>query len=120
MTSALIVDDEPFLHEMYRDILELMDVSVAASASDGGEAVGLYDSLDPPPTIVLMDHRMPGMSGLEASRRILEKHPDAKILFVSADTTVVDEALDAGAMGFLVKPFTIAALRKAISDVLDG
>ncbi len=119
MKTAMIVDDEPFILEMYRDILEGLDIQVVESAGDGMEAVDRYPLLDPYPSFILMDQRMPHMTGIEAARRILRMNPRARILFVSADNRVIDEALDAGAMGFLVKPFTIGALEKAISEILE-
>ena len=119
MNSAMIVDDEPFIVEMLSDILENMDVQVVGAASDGAEAVDRYSVLDPPPGFILMDYRMPHMNGIEATRKILKVNPGARVLFVSADSTIIDDALNAGALGFLVKPFTIAALKRAIDDIME-
>jgi two-component system chemotaxis response regulator CheY len=119
MSTVLIVDDEPFLQEMYGDMLDHMGIEVAAHAGNGAEAVDAFTRMGTPPSLILMDYRMPHMNGIEATKRILDRDPEARILFVSADTTVVDEALDAGALGFLVKPFTIKALKQAILDILE-
>lgn len=119
MNSALIVDDEPFLLDMYRDLFDLLGIRVAGAAADGRQAVEMVRGMDPPPTFVLMDQRMPNMDGIAATREILRLRPDARVLFVSADSRAADDALNAGAMGFLVKPFTIGALRRAIADVLE-
>lgn len=104
MTSArptvLVADDEPDMRELARVFLEMDGFDVVGEAVDGGEALQRFVSLDPPPvpTIVLLDNRMPVMSGLEAAERILHEHPAQLVVLFSAhlDETVEREARDLG------------------------
>ena len=106
MPTILLVDDEELSRFNLRTLLSrnFDDVSVVAEAETGEEAVQLYEQYRPDG--VLMDIRIPGMNGLEASRRILEKHPMASILICSAydSFSLVSEALEIGVKGYLLKP----------------
>ena len=94
--TVLIVDDEPEIRELARIFLELDGFDVVGEASDGAQAVQRFISLDPPPvpTVVLLDNRMPVLSGLQAAERILEHHPHQLIVMFSA---FVDESVAARA-----------------------
>ena len=102
--KLLIVDDDPLVCSSLKTILESSpEVEVSAIGSSGGEAIGLYQQYQP--DILLMDIRMNGMSGLEAGRQILGRHPDAKILFLTtfSDDAYIIQALKMGAKGYLIK-----------------
>ena len=117
MTSVLIVDDELFIVELYRDILQLRGYKVVGTAFDGEEALRRYsESLDKP-DVVIMDHRMPVMNGVEATREIMRVNPKQKVIFVSADVLVEKEARDAGATEFLPKPFRMDDLIERMQKV---
>lgn len=103
--SVLIVDDELFIVELYRDILQLRGYRVVGTAFDGEEALRKYNDSNEKPDVVIMDHRMPVMNGVEATREIIRLNPHQKIIFVSADILVEKEAREAGASEFLPKPF---------------
>lgn len=105
MTSVLIVDDELFIVELYRDILQLRGYKVIGTAFDGEEAIRKYRSIPEKPDVIIMDHRMPIMNGVEATKEIVKMNPKQKVIFVSADVLVEKEARDAGAVDFLPKPF---------------
>lgn len=105
MTSVLIVDDELFIVELYRDILQLRGYRVVGMAFDGEEAIKKYTASQDKPDVVIMDHRMPVMNGVEATKEIMRLNPHQKIIFVSADILVEKEAREAGASEFLPKPF---------------
>ena len=106
MPTVLLVDDEELSRFALRTLLSrnFSDVTVIAEAETGEEAVEKYARYRPDG--VLMDIRIPGMNGLEASRRILAAHPMASILICSAYDTfsLVSEALDIGVKGYLLKP----------------
>ncbi len=72
---------------------------------------------DPRPDIIIMDHRMPGMTGLEATREILKIAPQIKIIFASADASIEKEALKAGVYKFFHKPVIPKDIIKAINDL---
>ena len=116
MASVLIVDDDQFIHKVLERILVIGGHEVLGHANNGAEAVEQFVQLNPKPDIILMDQRMPVMNGATATREILSLGKNAKILFVSADETVRDEAMEAGAVGFLTKPIRSAQLFAAISE----
>jgi two-component system chemotaxis response regulator CheY len=105
MTSVLIVDDELFIVELYRDILHLRGYKVVGMAFDGEEAIRKYTNSPDKPDIIIMDHRMPVMNGVDATKEIVRMNPAQKVIFVSADVLVEKEAREAGAIEFLPKPF---------------
>ncbi|MHA2406727.1 MAG: response regulator transcription factor [Candidatus Hermodarchaeia archaeon] len=104
MASILIVDDEENLHQIYKALFTLKGHKVIGSAFDGDEAVQLFLKMDPKPDVIIMDHRMPRMDGISATKIIQEISAYSKIVFVSADETVRSEAMEAGATVFQVKP----------------
>ena len=119
MVSVLIVEDDSCVHDLLTRFLEIRGHSIAGNAFNGAEAVDIFNNLVPKPNLILMDYRMPVMNGIEATKRILEIEPLAQILFLSADSKVEDEAIEAGACGFLRKPIScleiIATIEKLIS-----
>lgn len=117
MTSVLIVDDELFIVELYRDILQLRGYRIVGTAFDGEEAVRKYSSNSEKPDVVIMDHRMPVMNGVQATREIIRMNPKQKVIFVSADVMVEKEAREAGAIDFLPKPFRMDDLIEKMQKV---
>ena len=81
--SVLVVDDEPDMRGLARIFLEMDGFEVVGEAVDGQEAVTLYTELEPP-TVVLLDNRMPVMTGLEAAERILARQPSQLVVLFSA------------------------------------
>jgi DNA-binding NarL/FixJ family response regulator len=118
---VLITDDQPLIRAGFRMILEEQDdIVVVGEAMDGDEAVRATDELAP--DVVLMDVRMPGTDGIEATRRIVDAHPTARVLVLT--TFDIDEyvfsALRYGASGFLLKDARPAELADAIRAVASG
>ena len=119
MTRVLVVDDQDLVRQGLRLILELAGIEVVAEAHDGAEAVAAVE--EHAPDVVLMDLRMPGMDGIEATRRITGAHP-ARVLALTTfdvDEHVVD-ALRAGAVGFLLKDVTAESLVEAVRRAAAG
>jgi DNA-binding NarL/FixJ family response regulator len=119
--SVLLADDQPLLRRGFRMILEAEDgVTVAGEAGDGAEAVELARRLKP--DVVLMDIRMPGTDGIEATRRITAAEPGVRVLVLT--TFDLDEyafgALQAGASGFLLKDVRPHELVAAVRTVASG
>ena len=117
MTSVLIVDDELFIVELYRDILQLRGYRVVGTAFDGEEALRKYDNSVDKPDVIIMDHRMPVMNGVDATKEIIKLNPNQKVIFVSADVLVEKEARDAGAVEFLPKPFRMDDLIEKMEKI---
>jgi len=120
VVSVLIVDDDVFLHKVLDRILSIGGHSVVGHAYDGAEAIEMFIGLNPKPDIILMDHRMPVMNGTSATREIKHLNSNCRIIFISADDTVMNDALHAGALGFLTKPIRskdlFAAIEKHMSQ----
>jgi DNA-binding NarL/FixJ family response regulator len=119
--SVLLVDDHSLVRRGFRRILEdELDLDVVGEASDGPEAIKLADELAP--QVIVMDCAMPGMNGLEATRQILAKHPQALVLMLSMhqEETLVRQALDAGARGYVLKNAVDLELGAAIRRVVKG
>lgn len=110
MATFFIIDDEPVLHELYKNILELTEHTVVGEAFNGLEGYEKVCALEEKPDFILMDHRMPEKDGVTTTKELIEKYPDLKIVFVSADKSVKELALAAGATAFLGKPFSLEKL----------
>ncbi|MFF5077586.1 response regulator [Actinoplanes sp. NPDC000266] len=117
----LLVDDQALIRAGFRMILEETGgIDVVGEAPDGAEAVRLTAELRP--DVILMDVRMPGVDGIEATRRIVARDPAARVLILT--TFDLDEyafaALRAGASGFVLKDVPVDELARAVRAVADG
>ncbi|TCO36075.1 DNA-binding NarL/FixJ family response regulator [Kribbella steppae] len=121
MIRVLVVDDQALLRGGFRLILESQPgIEVVAEAADGREALAKARELRP--DVVLMDVRMPGMDGLEATRQLLAGREPPRVLMLTTfdlDEYVYD-ALRAGASGFLLKDVRPEQLADAVRVVADG
>ena len=119
--SVLLVDDHSLVRRGFRRMLEdEPDIAVLGEASDGLEAVKLAFELRP--DVVVMDCALPGMSGLEATRRILEQRPQSRVLMLSMhpEETLVRQALEAGASGYILKNAIDLELGASVRRVAAG
>ncbi|MBN1992242.1 MAG: response regulator transcription factor [Anaerolineae bacterium] len=117
----LLADDHAVVRAGTRELLERQpDLHIVGEAVDGEEAVQLTHELQP--DVVVMDVRMPKISGVEATRRIKAEHPDVRVLVLTAhdDDEYVFALLQAGANGYLLKTAEIDELVKAIRTVAAG
>ncbi|MFD8642369.1 response regulator [Streptomyces zaomyceticus] len=121
MTTVLIADDQPMQRFGFRMLLESQDdMTVVGEASNGTEAIRLVDRHHP--DVVLMDIRMPGLDGIEATRRIVAAGARTRILIVTTfdlDAYAYD-GLRAGASGFLVKDAQPEELLAGVRAVASG
>lgn len=120
MARILVVDDESNIRLMLRLALEHVGHTVeqAADGEEGLTAFAEGTSFD----LVLLDHRMPGLEGVEVLKELRRRDPDAKVILITAFGTVdlASEAIRAGATDFLRKPFTVEVLREAVEAALSG
>jgi two-component system chemotaxis response regulator CheY len=107
MATIFIVDDEAILHRLYKDVFSIKGHEVVADAYDGAEAIEKFKSLDPKPDVIILDHRMPNRDGLDTMREILALQENARIVFISADANIREQAMSSGAASFGLKPVTI-------------
>ncbi len=119
--TVLLADDHALVRRGFRRLLEDdSDIAVVGEASDGDEAIRLAGTLKP--QVVMMDCAMPGTSGLVATRRILVQHPGTVILMLSmhSEATLVRQALDAGARGYVLKDALDLDLATAVKKAVAG
>jgi DNA-binding NarL/FixJ family response regulator len=119
--TVLLVDDHSLVRRGFRRILEDdPDITVVAEAADGTEAIRLTQELHP--RVIVMDCAMPGMNGLQATRKILQREPQALVLMLSMhpEDTLVRQALEAGARGYILKNALDLELGAAIRRVAAG
>ena len=118
MPTVLLCDDSLFARTMTRKMLDQSGYEVVGEAEDGIECVEMYFKLKP--ELLLIDLVMPRCGGADAIKRIKADDPEARIVVCSAmgQDTLVKEAMEAGACGFVVKPARAEALREAVGHAL--
>jgi DNA-binding NarL/FixJ family response regulator len=119
--TVLLVDDHALVRRGFRRLLEDdPGIVVVGEGSNGDDAIRLMNELGP--QVVVMDAAMPGTGGLEATRKILAKHPKAAILMLSmhSEETLVRQALAAGARGYVLKNALDLDLAAAVRRVAAG
>jgi DNA-binding NarL/FixJ family response regulator len=122
-TRVLVVDD----HEMFSEALAMLltrqpDVVLVGSARDAEEAIRLLDVDEIDPDVVLMDLDLPGIDGIQATRRIREMSPDAKVVVLTAlqDPEIIADALAAGACGYVPKTRAVDELMDVVRRAAAG
>jgi two-component system response regulator NreC len=118
---VLLVDDHALVRRGFRRMLDDDEtLEVVGEASNGAEAVELAEKLKP--QVVVMDCQLPQMTGLEATRKILQELPATAILMLSmhSEDTLVRQALEAGARGYVLKNALDPDLARAIKEVAAG
>jgi DNA-binding NarL/FixJ family response regulator len=120
-TKVLIADDHEVVRDGLKNILHSSGtMMVIGEANDGNEAIGLYDKLRP--DIVIMDISMPNMNGIEATKKITDRFPDAKILILTMhdNQEYLNQVIRCGAHGFVLKNTDKDELLDAVKTVADG
>jgi two-component system, response regulator PdtaR len=111
--DVLLVDDEALIRMGMRAMLQDLGYRVVGEAADGEEAIEKVAALDP--DVVIMDIKMPGMDGLEATRRIMAEHPVPIIVLTAYNQrSLVEQAADAGVLAYLMKPVRESDIGPAI------
>ncbi|MGZ4814724.1 MAG: response regulator [Terriglobales bacterium] len=119
--TVLLVDDHSLVRRGFRRMLEDDDkIAVVGEASDGNEAVKMAMELKP--KVVVMDCALPGVSGLVATKQIMERAPKTAVLMLSmhSEETLVRQALEAGARGYMLKNAMDLDLAMAVKRVAAG
>jgi two-component system chemotaxis response regulator CheY len=114
---VLVVDDAIFMRMKLKDILEKNGFEVVAEAQNGVEAIEKYKTEKP--DLVTMDITMPEMDGITALKEIKKIDPNAKVIMCSAmgQQSMVMEAIQSGAIDFIVKPFDVDRVSQSLSKI---
>ncbi|HEX7613184.1 MAG TPA: response regulator transcription factor, partial [Candidatus Limnocylindrales bacterium] len=117
---TVLVDDHALFRDGVASLLLAWGHEVVGQAADGAEAIDLVDETSP--DVVLMDVRMPNVSGIEATATIHDRHPEVAIvmLTVSEDEADLFRAIKAGAQGYLLKNLEAPQLRTMLEGVARG
>jgi len=111
MFRILIADDEPLIRTDLKELLEEIGHQVVAETGDGKEVLALLNKARP--DLVILDIKMPGMSGIEVARKITHEYP-VIILTAFSERSLIEQAKDAGVMAYITKPFRDGTLTPAI------
>jgi two-component system chemotaxis response regulator CheY len=112
-----IVEDEPQVAELYKTAVTALGMSVSFIAGDGLEAIEAFKDSNPKPHLVIMDHRMPIMTGVAAMKEMQKLNPEPEYIIVSADSSIQEEAIAAGALIFLEKPIQLKQLMRCVQNL---
>ncbi len=117
--KIIIIDDDPVVVDALQMITEASGIEVIGTGNDGNKAFELYENLKP--DVVLMDIRMSPVNGMEATGRIMDKYPYARILLVTTfqDEEYIAGALSMGCMGYILKQ-NVKGIVPALNAVVSG
>ncbi|MHA1449912.1 MAG: response regulator [Candidatus Hodarchaeales archaeon] len=120
MSKILITDDSLFMRKLIGKILKEQGHTIIGEAGSGEAAVEKFAKLKP--DLVIMDIVMPGMNGLIALKKIIKLDPLAKVIMMSAQgqKSLASEAIKNGASEFVIKPFKVEQVIKAVNRTLSG
>jgi two-component system, chemotaxis family, chemotaxis protein CheY len=119
LARILIAEDEQSLANLYRMVLKRNGHEIVAIVPSGNEVIELYKRSNPKPDLVILDHRLEKMSGLDALSELIKIDPGAKILFASADDSIMEDAISIGAKDYIGKPFSMAELVEVVINCLS-
>ena len=119
-TTVMIVDDSLFMRKILRDLLQKEGYQVVAEASDGVEAVARYQESHP--ELTTLDIVMPNKTGIEALQEIIAFDPAARVVMCSAvgQESLTVAAEQAGAKGFILKPFNAESVVRILREAREG
>jgi FixJ family two-component response regulator len=117
--SVAIVDDESGVVRTYELLFNRRNIPLAFTALDGPDAIDKFKKAEPRPGILIIDYRLPSMSGRDLMKEILSTEPSTRIIFVSGDDSVRQESIDAGAAVFLKKPASIKIITDTVTSMMN-
>ena len=117
---VMLVDDHKILRDALKGVLEREhDMVLVGEAGDGVEALAVARAVQP--DVVLMDIGLPALGGIETTRALISEHPKVLVIALStfSDRRILLQMLDAGASGYVVKPFTAATLDEKLKKIFQ-
>jgi two-component system, repressor protein LuxO len=113
------VDDEAGVVRTYELLFKRRNIPLSFTALDGPDAIERFKKANPRPGLMIIDYRLPSMSGLDVMREVFGIDPGTKVIFVSGDDSIRHESLDAGASVFLKKPADIKLITDTVTGLMD-
>jgi two-component system, chemotaxis family, chemotaxis protein CheY len=117
--SVAIVDDEAGVVRTYELLFKRRNIPLSFTALDGPDAIEKFKNANPRPGVLIIDYRLPSMSGLDLMKELLTIEPGTKVIFVSGDDNIQKESLDAGAAVFLKKPANIKSITDTVTSLMN-
>lgn len=117
--SVAIVDDEVGVVRTYERIFNRRKILLSFTDLDGPDAIEKFKNANPRPEVVIIDYRLPSMSGLQIMREILAIEPSMKVIFVSGDDSIQQECVDKGATIFLKKAADIKTITETVTHLMN-
>jgi two-component system LytT family response regulator len=118
MIKVLIADDNETMSEILKEVIDgHKSFETVAVGADGESALALFEKHKP--EVVFMDIEMPGMSGVDCARQILEKSPDTYIVFSTAHDEYMGEAFEMYAFDYILKPFSLDRVRNTLNRLAE-
>ena len=117
MAKIFLVDDDKNIIFIFQKYLEMLGHEIIDYAYNGVEAIQKFKDFKEVPDLILMDHIMPLKTGIETTKEILKINPQTNIIFISADISVKEEAINLGINSFMEKPIDFLKLKEKIIDV---
>jgi two-component system chemotaxis response regulator CheY len=119
MAKVMIADDSDAIRLVLQDILSIGNHEIVAEATNGDEAVKKFSEVLP--DVLLLDLAMPKKDGLGVLKEIISKHPQAKVILITAsdNQNIINECLKAGASAFISKPFDFGQVLKLIGELVS-
>ena len=115
----MIADDSDAIRMVLKDVLQIGHHEIAGEASNGMEAVRMFDSSKP--DVVLLDIAMPKKDGLAALKEIMAKDPNAKVIMITASDNLktINECVSEGALAYILKPFDFEDILRSVNTALE-
>jgi two-component system chemotaxis response regulator CheY len=114
-----IIEDDPELVKLYIKLFKCKGISICFIAYNGVEAIRKFSELKTRPPVIIMDNRMPAMTGIDTAKEILKIEPESKIIFLSADISKKEDAMRSGAIAFLQKPVSVNTITQTVCKALN-
>jgi len=115
--KIMIVEDDPLIRQLYEQILMKKGYEVIAVASDGDQAISMYNNMLEKPDIIILDFRLPNKNGLEVSHEIMKQNSSTEILMISGDPTFDRKAVMSSGIFLMQKPLEINEIINEISHI---
>lgn len=115
-----VVDDEVDVVRTYELLFNRRKIPFAFMSFDGPEAIEKFKKSNPRPAVMIIDYRLPSMSGLDLIKEIFAIEPATKVIFVSGDDSIQKESLEAGAAVFIKKPASIKIITDTVTRLMKA